>query len=107
MRRLHPREGYNRIATPQVDTAWVEYINKAGTGSIFSRAKSVWFMATNVPGKTLARLLNPSGAGLIETLNILHHHRHPHGRQRRPYGLERAVQQALKTPAQISHLQNV
>jgi cation diffusion facilitator CzcD-associated flavoprotein CzcO len=52
--------GYKRIdATPQAESAWVEYINKAGTGSIFTQAKSAWFMGTNIPGKTRAILLNP------------------------------------------------
>jgi cation diffusion facilitator CzcD-associated flavoprotein CzcO len=53
-------KGYKRIdATPQAETAWVEYINKAGAGSIFTKAKSAWFMGTNIPGKTRAILLNP------------------------------------------------
>jgi len=53
-------KGYQRIApTPQAESAWVEYINKAGTGSIFTQAKSAWFMGTNIPGKTRAILLNP------------------------------------------------
>src|ERR1700730_6456696 len=53
-------KGYKRIApTPQAESAWVEYINKAGTGSIFTQAKSAWFMGTNIPGKTRAILLNP------------------------------------------------
>ena len=53
-------KGYRRIAaTPQAENTWVEYINKAGTGSIFTQAKSAWFMGTNIPGKTRAILLNP------------------------------------------------
>ena len=53
-------KGYQRIdATPQAESAWVEYINKAGAGSIFTQAKSAWFMGTNIPGKTRAILLNP------------------------------------------------
>lgn len=53
-------KGYKRIdATPEAESAWVEYINKAGTGSIFTQAKSAWFMGTNIPGKTRAILLNP------------------------------------------------
>jgi len=53
-------KGYKRIAPkPQAETAWVEYINKAGSGSIFTKAKSAWFMGTNIPGKTRAILLNP------------------------------------------------
>jgi cation diffusion facilitator CzcD-associated flavoprotein CzcO len=53
-------KGYKRIdATPQAENAWVEYINKAGTGSIFTQAKSAWFMGTNIPGKARAILLNP------------------------------------------------
>ena len=52
--------GLKRIApTPRAEEAWVEYINKAGTGSIFTQAKSAWFMGTNIPGKTRAILLNP------------------------------------------------
>jgi len=53
-------KGYKRIApTPQAEAAWVEYINKAAAGSIFTQAKSAWFMGTNIPGKTPAILLNP------------------------------------------------
>jgi cation diffusion facilitator CzcD-associated flavoprotein CzcO len=49
-----------RIApAPQAEEAWIEYINKAGAGSIFTQAKSAWFMGTNIPGKTRAILLNP------------------------------------------------
>jgi cation diffusion facilitator CzcD-associated flavoprotein CzcO len=52
--------GFRRIApTPRAEEAWVEYINKAGAGSIFTQAKSAWFMGTNIPGKTRAILLNP------------------------------------------------
>ena len=56
-------KGYKRIApAPQAEAAWVEYINKAAEGSIFTQAKSAWFMGTNIPGKTRAILLNPISA---------------------------------------------
>jgi cation diffusion facilitator CzcD-associated flavoprotein CzcO len=53
-------KGFKRIApTPQVEDAWIEYINKVAAGSIFTKAKSAWFMGTNIPGKPRAVLLNP------------------------------------------------
>jgi cation diffusion facilitator CzcD-associated flavoprotein CzcO len=53
-------QGFKRIApTPEVEDAWVEYINKVAAGSIFTKAKSAWFMGTNIPGKPRAVLLNP------------------------------------------------
>jgi len=53
-------KGFTRIAPePQVEDAWVEYINKVAAGSIFTQAKSAWFMGTNIPGKPRAVLLNP------------------------------------------------
>ena len=57
----HMREkGFQRIAPkPQVEDAWIAYINKVAAGSIFTQAKSAWFMGTNIPGKTRAVLLNP------------------------------------------------
>ncbi len=57
----HMREkGFQRIAPkPQVEDAWIEYINKVAAGSIFTQAKSAWFMGTNIPGKPRAVLLNP------------------------------------------------
>jgi cation diffusion facilitator CzcD-associated flavoprotein CzcO len=57
----HVREkGFKSIAPkPQVEDAWIEYINKAAAGSIFTKAKSAWFMGTNIPGKPRAVLLNP------------------------------------------------
>jgi cation diffusion facilitator CzcD-associated flavoprotein CzcO len=57
----HVREkGFRSIAPkPQVEDAWIEYINKVAAGSIFTRAKSAWFMGTNIPGKARAVLLNP------------------------------------------------
>lgn len=57
----HVREkGFQRIAPKsQAEDAWIEYINKVAAGSIFTRAKSAWFMGTNIPGKPRAVLLNP------------------------------------------------
>jgi cation diffusion facilitator CzcD-associated flavoprotein CzcO len=57
----HVREkGFRRIApTPEVEDAWIAYINKVAAGSIFTQAKSAWFMGTNIPGKPRAVLLNP------------------------------------------------
>jgi len=57
----HMREqGFRRIAPkPQVEDAWIAYINKVAAGSIFTQAKSAWFMGTNIPGKPRAVLLNP------------------------------------------------
>ncbi len=57
----HMRDkGLRRIAPkPQVEDAWMAYINKVAAGSIFTQAKSAWFMGTNIPGKTRAVLLNP------------------------------------------------
>ena len=57
----HMRDkGFRRIAPkPQVEDAWMAYINKVAAGSIFTQAKSAWFMGTNIPGKTRAVLLNP------------------------------------------------
>jgi len=53
-------KGFKRIAPrPQVEDAWIEYINKVAAGSIFTKAKSAWFMGTNIPGKPRAVLLNP------------------------------------------------
>jgi cation diffusion facilitator CzcD-associated flavoprotein CzcO len=53
-------KGFKSIApTPQVEDAWTEYINKIAAGSIFTKAKSAWFMGTNIPGKARAVLLNP------------------------------------------------
>jgi len=53
-------QGLRRIApTPEVEAAWMEYINKVAAGSIFTQAKSAWFMGTNIPGKPRAVLLNP------------------------------------------------
>jgi len=57
----HVREkGFKSIAPkPQAEDAWIEYINKVAAGSIFTKAKSAWFMGTNIPGKARAVLLNP------------------------------------------------
>ena len=57
----HMRDkGFRRIAPkPQVEDAWMAYINKVAAGSIFTQAKSAWFMGTNIPGKPRAVLLNP------------------------------------------------
>ena len=53
-------KGFKSIAPkPQVEDAWIEYINKVAAGSIFTKAKSAWFMGTNIPGKPRAVLLNP------------------------------------------------
>jgi cation diffusion facilitator CzcD-associated flavoprotein CzcO len=53
-------KGFKSIApAPQVEDAWIEYINKVAAGSIFTKAKSAWFMGTNIPGKARAVLLNP------------------------------------------------
>jgi hypothetical protein len=53
-------KGFRRIApTPQAEAAWVEHINKAAAGSIFTQAKSAWFMGTNIPEKARAILLTP------------------------------------------------
>jgi len=53
------KKGLKRIApSPEAETEWVEYINKNAADSIFTKAKSAWFMGTNIPGKARALLLN-------------------------------------------------
>ncbi len=57
----HMREkGLQRIAPkPQAEDAWIEHINTVAAGSIYTQAKSAWFIGTNIPGKARAVLLNP------------------------------------------------
>ena len=57
----HMREqGLQRIAPkPQAEDAWIEHINTIAAGAMYTKAKSAWFMGTNIPGKPPAVLLNP------------------------------------------------
>ena len=57
----HIREkDLQRIAPkPQAEDEWIAYVNKVAEGSIITKAKSAWFMGTNIPGKPPAVLLNP------------------------------------------------
>ncbi len=57
----HIREkDLQRIAPkPQAEDEWIAYVNKVAEGLIITKAKSAWFMGTNIPGKPPAVLLNP------------------------------------------------